>query len=205
MIGKTYGRLTILRIYSRYCDCKCACGNMKLRADTHAVRTGNTKSCGCYSKEHPAHLTHGNTRSKIISPEYNAWSSAKARCALVKNKRYPRYGARGIKMCEEWLNDFSAFLAHVGPRPSPDHSIERKDTNKDYEPGNVCWATDTEQANNRTNNVRLQYEGKNMTLAQISKAANVPYHWLYRRVVSNKHTLTKALHDFVDLRSKDRH
>lgn len=90
----------------------------------------------------------------------------KARCYIPGSSGFHKYGARGIAVCAEWREDFAAFLAHVGPRPSPQHSIERKDNEGDYEPGNVRWATAKEQARNRRSSRMLTHEdGRTQTLA----------------------------------------
>ena len=73
----------------------------------------------------------------------------KYRCSNPRAKDYPDYGGRGIKVCERWLNSFENFLADLGPRPTPQHSIERLDNDGNYEPGNCVWATKQEQNRNR--------------------------------------------------------
>jgi hypothetical protein len=83
-------------------------------------------------------------------PEYTAWSAIKQRCYNPKNPGFRRYGGRGITMCARWM-DFESFLADVGRRPSPAHSIDRFPNNDgNYEPGNVRWATVAEQHANKT-------------------------------------------------------
>lgn len=82
-------------------------------------------------------------------PEYKTWLRAKARCFNQRHISYPRYGGRGIVVCDEWRNDFLSFYNHIGPKPSAKHSIDRIDNNKGYEPGNVRWATGKEQSANR--------------------------------------------------------
>lgn len=107
--------------------------------------------------------TSGTGAARFKTPEYQALHMARQRCHNPKNRKYKNYGARGIEVCPQWRarNGFHAFFAEVGPRPSPTHSLDRKDVNKNYEPGNVRWATCAEQANNKTNHtyatVRLEH------------------------------------------------
>ena len=87
--------------------------------------------------------------NKSSTPEYTAWCSMKTRCYNPNYQYYEHYGARGIEVADEWINDFRAFYNHVGPRPSAKHSLDRIDNNGNYEPGNVRWATDSQQKLNR--------------------------------------------------------
>lgn len=88
---------------------------------------------------------HGLTKTV----EYRAWHSMKQRCLNPKCRRWNKYGGRGIAICQKWLDSFEAFLADMGPRPSPDHSIDRIDNDGDYEPGNCRWATRSQQQQNK--------------------------------------------------------
>ena len=91
-------------------------------------------------------MNHGLSRTK----EYEAWQCAKKRCFNPKDKFFHRYGGRGITMCEKWKNSFLIFLKDMGKAPSSKHCLDRIDNDRNYEPGNVRWATQKEQANNRT-------------------------------------------------------
>lgn len=124
-------------------SCQCDCGRLvKVRGSV--LRSGRISSCGCMKSER--RRTHGMTGS----PEYRAWSNMRVRCYNESHKDYGLYGGRGVKVHADWLGrgSFEAFLAHVGPRPSPLHSLDRIDPNKDYEPGNVRWAVAKIQARN---------------------------------------------------------
>jgi hypothetical protein len=109
--------------------------------------------------------THGHTRGGSFSPTYSSWTAMLARCENPKNANFARYGGRGITVCEAW-HDFSTFLAAVGERPSREHSIDRIDNDRGYQPGNVRWATSTAQCNNKGNNVRLTHEGRTLTVTE---------------------------------------
>lgn len=89
-------------------------------------------------------------------PEYKAWSKMKIRCFNKNEPNYHRYGGRGITIHPDWINNFQAFYDHIGPRPSPEHSIDRIDNNGHYEPGNVRWATHEQQAYNKENTLSVQ-------------------------------------------------
>lgn len=108
------------------------------------------------------------------TPEQVAWTSMKARCLTKTNHNYPRYGARGIEVCDEWANDFRAFYRHMGPRPSPEHSIDRINNNGNYEPGNVRWATPLEQARNRSSNTMVEIDGVSKPLSEWCEINGIP-------------------------------
>lgn len=114
--------------------------------------------------------THGMHGTR----EYKSWATLKARCYDPKHHRYYLYGARGIKVCERWRNDFQAFYDDMGPKPSPEHTIDRIDPDGDYEPGNCRWASRDEQRNNRRNTRYVVYRGERMPLFYaVKKAGNV--------------------------------
>lgn len=91
--------------------------------------------------------------SHTNSSEYRIWSGLKQRCLNPNSPAYKDYGARGIRVCDEWKDNFLAFFSHVGKRPSRNHSIDRKNNDGHYEPGNVRWATRAVQAANRRNSL----------------------------------------------------
>jgi hypothetical protein len=106
------------------------------------------------------------------SVEHMIWAGMISRCQVVANNCYRYYGARGIKVCERWQK-LENFIADMGPRPSPKHSIDRIDVNGNYEPGNCRWATLVEQANNTRANRRITAFGRTQTMTQWSRELGI--------------------------------
>ena len=106
----------------------------------------------------------------------------KTRCYNPNYSEFDSYGGRGIIVDPSWINDFPAFLAHIGPRPSAKHSIDRIENDGNYEPGNVRWATLETQVNNKRNNIILTHEGVSMTMPQWAKKLGVERHVIKNRI-----------------------
>src|SRR5688572_22665668 len=108
-----------------------------------------------YRHQLPPRTTHGMRKSLT----YAAWGAMKQRCTNKKLACYPKYGGRGITVCERWMHSFENFLADVGEKPAKGYSLERVDNNKGYEPGNVIWATIKQQARNKRGLRMVQFAG----------------------------------------------
>lgn len=119
------------------------------------------------------------------TPEYRAWTNMKYRCNTPSCNLYPYYGGRGITVCDEWQQSFAAFLKHIGPRPSPRHSLDRIDNNGDYRPGNVRWATRYQQCRNRRSSRLLTIGGRTMSAIEWAEAVNLPIRTLRSRLRLN--------------------
>ncbi len=119
---------------------------------------------------------HGHTPADKITPEYEAWRAMKKRCYLKTNNNYEVYGGRGIVVCDRWLGSmgFENFFDDMGSRPSKSHSLDRIDNNGSYEPSNCRWATRREQCRNRRSNVRHCFQGKHLTIPEISEITGTP-------------------------------
>lgn len=124
-------------------------------------RYGNPEGGFGYQKRHGLRKSHLS--------EHRAWVAMKSRCSDPKVPCFYRYGGRGITVCERWGESFINFLEDMGPKPSSKHSLERKDNDGDYEPGNCKWATLEEQANNRNSSTFIEYKGLRKTKAQWEK------------------------------------
>lgn len=173
LVGKRFERLVVLKyVGNRKWLCQCDCGNVKtIYGDD--IRTSHTKSCGCWNLEVRSRPQAGITLRRL-HPEYSVWHGMRSRCNNPRNISYEWYGGRGVVVCSRW-DDFDTFLSDVGARPSPEHSIDRIDPNGNYEPGNVRWATASEQTNNRRNTVLLHYQGRVVTVPELAAERGLKY------------------------------
>lgn len=186
ILGKKFGHLTIVSFaFNRkkhiYVNCMCDCGNTS-RHELSSLKNGHVKSCGCLQKE-KASITantfltsHHLTGNRI----FNIWRGIKARCYNPNRAAYKNYGGRGIKMCEEWKHDATAFYNWALKNGyAPDLSIDRIDNNKGYFPENCCWSTPSKQASNRRCN-RYRYNGKSWKATELAAFLNKSTSYIYR-------------------------
>jgi hypothetical protein len=158
--GQRFGRLVVLHHADKdrkgnwRWECVCDCGN-RTQPPTYSLVRGETRSCGCLqletrrqNKREGSAPKHGHTVGRSTA-EYRAWNALKTRCTNTNIPGYKYWGGRGITLCERWRDSFEAFLADMGPRPSPKHSLDRIDNDGNYEPGNCRWATASEQNRNQ--------------------------------------------------------
>lgn len=114
--------------------------------------------------------------------EYNSWKSMRQRCLNRQNDAYRRYGGRGITVCDRWKTSFENFLADMGPRPTPQHSLDRIDHNGNYEPINCRWATVVEQQTNKRNNVQIIFNGLSRSIRDWSIETKISEKEIRRRI-----------------------
>lgn len=168
LTGRTFGRLTgIVRVGSdphgtATWEFLCECGTRVTRTGTEVTR-GKTLSCGCLRRDIAPvmNATHGEWGCA----EWQTWSSMRARCENVSHKAYANYGGRGIMVCERW-SSYENFLADMGRRPSPAHSLDRINNGLGYTPDNCRWASRSVQSRNRRTNVLIEHNGESLCLAE---------------------------------------
>lgn len=172
-------------------ECICDCGN-RVKATASSLISGNTKSCGCLHREQLLNriTKHGHCGEKL----YSVWQGIKRRCKNPNTKDYAIYGGRGIHICPEWDTSYSAFREWAfqnGYREGL--SIDRIDTNGNYEPSNCRWATILEQSHNKRNNFNLTYEGKTMTESEWAREKGISLQTLYSRLTKCGYSVEDAL------------
>ncbi len=156
-VGQIVGRLTLLApVAGRAAwSCACSCGKTCERSDEQ-LRAKPVPTCG------HGHITEQHPK-RTHPTEYSVWTSMRSRCIPQgSGDTWENYGGRGIRVCPAWQESFEVFLRDMGPRPSLAHSVERKDGNGNYEPGNCVWATRTVQNRNRRNVPLLTFQGRTM-------------------------------------------
>jgi hypothetical protein len=181
--GRRFGKLVakkrvgVTKHGSALWECECDCGGTKVvGANRLLAKTKPTKSCGCLKGGGPK--THGKTDH----PLYSVWVGMNRRCRDPKHDSYKNYGARGIYVDDKWRDSFAQFLADVGERPSPRHSLERVDFNGPYCPSNVKWATSKEQQRNRRCNRVLPVDGEALCLAEWAERVGINANTLAARI-----------------------
>lgn len=200
LTGQRFGRLVVIRrgensrTGSVRWLCQCDCGNTK-EVYRSALKSGLTKSCGCWQKDHPAQKTHGMSKTKI----YGILCGMKDRCYNPNTPSYQNYGARGIKICQEWLDDPMAFIKWAYEHDFDEDAaqdecqIERIDVNGDYCPENCKWADSFEQANNKRNTIILEYNGEKHNLLEWSNITGLSREIIYERVHCYHWSVGRAL------------
>lgn len=189
LIGQRFGRLTVLGkggltpAHKQRWTCRCDCGATTAAPTTGGLHSGNTQSCGCLMMESSsANGKKRRTHGMKNTPEWHAWFSMRQRCNNSKTLGFYNYGGRGISVCPEWNASFVKFYQDMGPRPSDGHSLDRIDTNGNYEPGNCRWATWEEQQNNTRHNVRLTFGDETLTASQWAARTGMSPFTIYARV-----------------------
>ena len=192
--GYRNGRLTVIRkadVGKSTWLCRCDCGNEVV---LQAWRLLKNKSCGCLEKENIARLSehsikHGMTETRL----YGIWCGIKNRCTNPNFEHYDRYGGRGIKMCDEWLNSFETFMQwsneHGYDARAKYMSIDRIDVDGDYCPANCRWLSDRKEQNrNRSDTIYVTYnDGHKISAREFAEMHNFPnYHYVYRKAKAGK-------------------
>lgn len=190
-IGQRNGKLTVIEFYKKennniFWKCKCDCGK-EIIVKSKLLKERGVKSCGCLYKEtrYTNNLKHGMYKTRI----YKTWLNMKSRCNTPSASKYYLYGGKGIKVCEEWKNDFISFYNWaIDNGYRDDLTIDRINPDGNYEPNNCRWATYKEQNSHLSGDtpkqfapVFIEYKGQKLNLKDWAKEININYKTLLAR------------------------
>jgi hypothetical protein len=195
LTNQKFNRLTVLERDQNRCNrvmwkCRCDCGNI-ISVSTNSLKSGNSKSCGCYKLESFTKITtkHHLSNTRI----YNIWKDMRKRCNNPNSSNYKNYGGRGITICDEWENNFMSFYNwSMNNGYSDSFSIDRINNDGNYEPSNCRWVDRKTQNSNTRQNHFITYNGKTLTITQWGKEYNINPHLLRYRL-NNGWSIEKAL------------
>lgn len=173
-------------------DCECDCGQTKV-VSKYDLLNGDCKSCGCFRREFIGNKfrVHGHTNGARRSREHTSWTKMIARCTDRRDPLYQEYGARGIGVCERWL-DYSNFLSDMGPRPMWT-TLDRIRNAEGYEPGNCRWASHSVQCQNRSIAHMLTYQGETLNLVEWARRLGMKSGTLQQRINGYGWSVERAL------------
>lgn len=176
MVGKEFNGCVVLGSKGMDKDkkarwgCRCYCGKNFVTTGK-SIRAGKTKSCGCFKtkvivKAGKENKIHGETKTRL----YNIWHGMKKRCSTPSDTSYKNYGAKGIRVCKEWLDSYENFRGWALSNGYEEHlTLDRIESDKNYSPDNCRWANWITQGRNRSSNVFVNFKGKKMTLSQVAE------------------------------------
>lgn len=225
LTGQIFGRWLVLEQAEDYIDkngrhyamwrCKCSCENQtEKNVLEKSLKRGKSQSCGCLHREM---ISENFSIHKMASSRlYLIWKGMKARCYIKSHNRYEKYGAKGITVCDEWVNDFQAFYDWAMQNGYDEKALrnectlERKDVNGNYSPENCCWANATVQCinqnlrkDNKTGVKGVNWdENRNMWQAQLQinkkKVLNEHFHSFDDAVKARKNAELKYFSKYID-------
>ena len=185
--GLVFERLTVVQELDKrdssgnvYWLCQCECGGQRITT-SRSLNQGTALSCGCLRKERAARATtsHGGSGTRL----HEIWRNMKRRCYNPRATGYDIYGGRGIQICDEWKENFDAFRKwSLSNGYSDDLTIDRQDSNGNYEPDNCRWVTHKDQANNKRNNKVVTINGVSRTTAEWSEFSGIKVQTIHSRI-----------------------
>lgn len=192
LTGQTFFRITVIAYAGNnngrhFWSCQCKCGRVVTTTGQRVKKGGGCRHCG-YERVRRARTIHGGNGTDI----YAIWQGIVARCTKTRCGAYPQYGGRGIRICKRWLR-FENFRDDIGPRPSKEHTIERKDNDGPYAPWNCVWDTRKAQARNTRRNHLLTFRGETRCIAEWADVVGIPQDNISERINRRGWSVERAL------------
>lgn len=206
LTGMKFNKLTVVehipkqeRTTPTFCwKCRCECGNFTT-ASTSKLKSGEIKSCGCMKKDRIGNLNrkYKHTNRRL----YGVYKGMLNRCFDKRHREYNNYGGRGITVCSDWIGDygydhFAEWALSTGYDDRAEYGIctlERKNVDGIYEPGNCCWITNTQQQNNKRTSQFYEYNGESHTKTEWSRILNIPFSFIDYHIKSKKETISETI------------
>lgn len=170
-LNRRYSRLTIIEFLGAdninriYCKCSCTCGSI-IPVNFFHLKNGNTKSCGCYKIDIVVSRNLINAHPHRKTRIFRIWKRMHQRCYEINCDDYKDYGAKGVKICDDWHEYYTFYSWAISHGYSDSLSIDRLDVTGNYSPSNCRWATSLEQARNKRNNHNITFRGHTKTLSE---------------------------------------
>lgn len=199
LLGKRFGRLIVISeapsVNGRTCwHCKCDCGK-EITTKKDNLLQGKTRSCGCLYLESASklHKSHGMSNTRL----FYIWQSMRHRCTIKNDRAYKNYGGRGIKVCEEWTSDFMNFYNWaINNGYTETLTIDRIDSNGNYEPSNCRWVDMKVQGNNRRGVHIVEYHNTRDTLSNMCRKLNISVKVIRSRMERNSISFEQAVDNY---------
>lgn len=203
LAGQKFGKVTVLSFDKiknnrSYWICQCDCGKVFSRR-SDIIKRKDVKSCGCYKKENnkTIGIKHGDCKRNKINPIYRIWQGMKDRCYNKNNPNNVHWLGRGIKMCDEWKNNYLEFKKWaIENGYKKGLSIDRIDVNGNYEPNNCRWVSQEEQNKNTTRTMHIKYKGQSYTIPEFAKIFNIHPETVRYWLVLKKRSLNEFIKHF---------
>lgn len=213
LTGQRFGRLSVLYRHpkdyitpstgkhtSRWV-CQCDCGNVTV-VNCSQLTGGRTQSCGCLQRERSAqaHTVHGGRYDRL----HMIWANMKNRCYNPHYAEFDNYGGRGITVCKEWqeypaFRDWALQAGYDSSNKRGTQTLDRIDFNDGYYPDNCRFVDMFTQANNKTDNIYIDYQGSTKTLSEWARLLNIPYDYLYYRVRTKGLPMQDVISEYMSL------
>jgi hypothetical protein len=198
MAGERFDRLIAIEYIGKgKWRCQCDCGKTT-EAHGSDMRRGKVRSCGCLHIETSRTGDNRRKHGMSESPEYRSWHCMIRRCTDPTTVGYNRYGGRGISVCDRWLHSFENFFADMGARPKGT-TLDRKEVNGNYEPGNCRWADKFTQAANTSKVILISANGKTMPVEAWARELRVSPHAIRYRLklgLSHEETVNRPFRKY---------